>query len=141
MPSGSFVLTDAFVSINAVDLSDHVKQVRIRYGSELQEDTAMGDTTKSNAGGLLDWEAEVEFFQDYASSKVDATIFPLIGVATAVKFRPDKSDGVGATNPDFSGTGVIENYEPLRGSVGEMTMTTITIKPGGATPTLTRALS
>lgn len=140
MPAGTHVFTDAYVLINAVDLSDHVKSVRLTYGSELQEDTAMGDDTKSSASGLKDWTIEIEFYQDYAAGKVDATLFPLVGgAAVAFELRDDKSEVVGVNNPKFTGTGVVESYQPVGGSVGEMAMTSATLRPGGTTPTLTRA--
>lgn len=140
MPAGVHVFSDAFVSINAVDLSDHVKSVTLTYGAELQEDTAMGDDTKSNTSGLKDWTIEVELYQDYTAAKVDATLFPLVGgAAVALELRDDKSQAVAVDNPKFTGTGVVESYQPVGGSVGEIAMTKCTIRPGGATPTLTRA--
>jgi hypothetical protein len=140
MPAGTHIFSDAFVSINAVDLSDHVKSATLTYGADAQEDTAMGDTTKSNASGLKDWTIEVEFYQDYSAAKVDATLFPLVGgAAVAFELRDNKTQAVAVDNPKFTGTGIVESYQPVGGGVGEMAMTSCTLRPGGATPTLTRA--
>jgi len=46
------------------------------------DDTVMGDTTRSNIAGLLNWSIDVEFLQDFASAKVDATLFALVGSAS-----------------------------------------------------------
>jgi hypothetical protein len=132
----TFVFTDGFVSINAVDLSDHVKSVTLDYSAEPQDDSAMGDTTRSRTGGLKDWSVSVDFHQDYAAAKVDATLFSLVGTTTALIVRPDNSDGVSATNPNFTGTGLLESYNPAGGSLGEMAAATATFQAAG---TLTRA--
>lgn len=132
------VLTDAFVSINGVDLSDHVKSVTIDYSAEMLDDTVMGATTRTNKGGLKNWSIEIEFFQDFAASEVDATLFPLVGSTFTVIVRPVNGTAVGATNPNFTGTGILESYPPLGNAVGELATTSITIQPAGA---LSRATS
>lgn len=134
----TFVMTDAFVSINAVDLSDHVRSVTLSYSAELQDDTVMGDTTRSRTGGLKDWSLEVEFLQDYAASKVDATLFTLVGSTSTIIVRPDNSDGVSATNPNFTGTAILESYNPGTGSLGEMATATASFQAAGA---LSRAVA
>jgi len=131
------VLTDAFVSINAVDLSAHVRAVTVNYSSELQDDTNMADTTRVRLGGLLDWSFEVEFAQDFAAALVDATLFPLVGVTTTVLARPT-SAAVSATNPNYTGTGILETYPPLGNSVGELATTSVTFQAAGV---LSRAVA
>lgn len=131
-----YVFNDAFVSINGVDLSDHVKSVTLNYSAELQETTAMGDTTRNRIGGLKDWSIEVEMYQNFAAASVDATLFGLVGTTFSVIVRADKSDAVSATNPNYTGTGILESYPPIGGGVGEVAMTSVTIQAAGA---LTRA--
>jgi len=126
------VFTDAFVSINSVDLSDHVKSVTLDYSADMQEITAMGDTTHVNLGGLKNWSMSVEFNQDYAAAKVDATMFSIVGSSVTVIVRPVNTGGVSATNPNYTGTGVIESYNPVNASVGEVGAATVSIQPGGA---------
>jgi hypothetical protein len=136
----TLVFTDASVKVNTVDLSDHVKQVKLNYSAELQEATAMGNTSKARKGGLKDWSIEVEFYQDYAAAKVDATIFPLVGTQTAVELIPVKSVAVSATNPRYTGNGIVESYPPVAGGVGEMEMAPVTIQ-GSDGVALARATS
>lgn len=119
----NIILKNAYVMINAVDLSDHVKQVTLNYKAEMQDDTAMGDSGRSRLPGLLDWDADIEFFQDYAASKVDATLFPLVGAAAfAVKIQA-VSGTISATNPQYQGNAVLESYQPVGGAVGDNAMT------------------
>ena len=72
----TFVLYDASVSVAGTDLSDHVRSVTVDAGQNMVDDTVMADTFVSNAAGLATWSVTVEFLQDYASSKVDATLQP-----------------------------------------------------------------
>jgi hypothetical protein len=131
------VLTDASVVINSVDLSDHVKSITLNYAADMNDDSAMGDTTHSRIGGLLDWSMDIELQQDYAASKTDATLFALVGTTFTVTVKPTSS-AVSATNPSFSGTGILESYPPIAGAVGDEALASITIQSAG---TLTRATS
>lgn len=115
-------LYNASVVINGVDLSDHVKSVTINTGVNALDDTAMGDSTKSNLGGLLTWDITVDFEQDYASGKVDATLSPLVGSTTTIVCKPD-AGSVSSTNPSWTGTGLLTSYKPLGGSVGDLHLT------------------
>jgi hypothetical protein len=115
-----FVLTNAKVDINSVDLSDHVRSVQLEYQAELQDETAMGDGTRQRIAGLKDWSMTFEFNQDFAASKVDATLWPLVGgSAVTVAVRPVNA-AKSATNPEFTGSAVLESYGPVSNSIGEL---------------------
>ena len=116
------VLTDAFVSINAVDLSDHVASVTINEGAELKEATVMGDAGVRRLSGLKDWSMTVTFRQDFDAAKVDATLQPLVGGSSfAVAVRKSKTDAISATNPEYQGNGLIDGDLPvIAGDVGEV---------------------
>ena len=77
----------------------------------------MGNATKINLGGLLDWTINLDGLQDYDAS-VDALLSPLVGTTAAVIVRPD-SAGAGATNPSWTGTGLLTAYTPVGGNVGD----------------------
>lgn len=126
----TIVLVDASVTINSVDLSDHVRSVTISYSADMVEDTNMGDNTHLMLGGLKNWNIDVEFSQDYAASEVDATLFPLVGTTFTVDVKPT-SAAVSATNPKYTATGILESYNPIAGSVGELSTTSVTIQPAG----------
>ena len=133
----TFILTDASVSVNGVDLSDHVQSVAMDTGVEAKDDTAMGDTTRSGSGGLLTWGIEVTFLQDFAAAKVDATISGLVGSTTAVIVK-HTSSAVSATNPSWTGTGLVVSYNPVSGSVGDQSMATVSFSSSSP---LVRAVS
>ena len=127
----TIIYTNAFVSVNAVDLSDHVRQVTLTYEAELQDETAMGQGTRKNKPGLLNWSLEVEFFQDFAAGEVDATLYPLVGAAAfTVAVRPVNA-AISTTNPEYTGPAVLASYQPVSGSVGDMGMTPTSFQPAG----------
>jgi len=135
----TFVLYDAYLSVAGTDLSDHVRSVTVDAGQNMADDTAMGDAFVSNAAGLATWSVSVEFLQDYALSKVDATLEPLLGVGnTAALVVKPTSSSVSSTNPSYSGTGILESYNPIGGSVGDQAMASATFQSASA---LTRATS
>lgn len=133
----SLSFTDCFVSINAVDLSAHARSVTINYSAEMLDETAFADTTRINKGGLKNWSLEVEFNQDFAASAPDVSLFSLVGSTATVIVRPTSS-AVSATNPNYTGTGIIETYTPLGNSVGDLATASVTIQSAGA---LSRATS
>jgi len=135
----TFVYNDAYVSIAGVDLSDHVRSLTLDAGQTMLDDTAMGDAFASNAAGLATWSVTIELLQDFAASKVDATLQGELGIGntTALIFNPAGSTTATA-NPKYSGTGILESYNPLSGSVGDQAMCTATFQSASA---LARATS
>ena len=135
----TFVLYNASLTVAGVDLSDHVRSVTVDAGQNMADDTAMGDAFVSNTAGLATWSVSVELLQDYASSKVDATLEPLLGIGnTAALVVKPTSGSVSSTNPSYSGTGILESYNPIGGSVGDQAMASATFQSASA---LTRATS
>jgi len=133
----SLVLTDAYVSINSVNLSSFGRSVQFDYSAEQQDDTAFGDNTHSRLGGLKDWQATVEMNQDYAAGGPDATLFPIVGTVVAVEFRPT-SGSRSSTNPGYTGSALVQSYRPLGNSVGDAARCTVQLVAAG---TLTRSTS
>ena len=131
----TLVLTDAYVNLTgAGDISDYVKTVTLNISAEMLEDSAMGDTTKSKKAGLKDWSIDLDLYQDYASTLLDSDLFAMVGTTFTVAIRPT-SAAAAAANPEYTGTGILESFPPISGTVGEMAMTKIKILAAG---TLTR---
>lgn len=133
----TFVLTDAYISINSVDLSDWCTSVTLSVEVDEQEDTAFGDTYRSRLGGLKDWSLDLELNQDFAASAVEATLFSLLGTSTAVDIRAN-TNTVTATNPRYTGNVLVTQFSPIDGAVGDIATTSVSWPGNG---TLTRATS
>lgn len=133
----SFAFVDARVEINSVVFTGLVRSVTLNVEAEDLEDTAFGDTYRSRIGGLKDWSVDLEFNQDFAASMVDVTLFPLLGTVVTVKVRPTTA-AISATNPEYSGSVLVSEYNPLDGSVGDLATTSVSWPGAG---TLARATS
>ena len=135
------VLKNAYVKINTVDLSDKVREIHCPQSIAANPDTVMGDDTESHAPGLANWTVTLVFNQDFSSAKVDVTIAAAIAAGTFdIEIRAD-TGAVSATNPKWTGSGMITEYDAVGGAIGDHLIAPLTIVPGGATPTLTRGTS
>jgi hypothetical protein len=113
-----FVFKEAFLSIAASDLSDHVKSVTLNTGIETGDKTAMGNDTRQMKGGLKTWSITAAFHQDFAAGELDAVIAALTNNEAALEVRPTDA-AVSTTNPKWTGTGLLTAYTPFGGSVGD----------------------
>lgn len=128
----TLVYTDASIVVNSVNLSDHCRQLTLNYEAEMLDDTVMGTSgTRSSKPGLKNWGLDVEFLQDFAAANVDATLYPLVGAASFPVAVKPTSGAISATNPEYSGNSVLENYSPISGEVGTLAMTPATFRAGG----------
>ena len=125
----AIVLTNASITINSVDLSSLSNNVEITYEIESVEVTAFG-SNRSFTGGLQNNSVTVDIMQDFAATKTEATIFPLVGTTTTLVFKPT-SAVVGATNPSYTITGAyLASHTPISATVGELAMTSLTFTGG-----------
>ncbi len=126
----TIVITNASVVINSVDLSDHNKMVKIVISADMLEDTAMGATYHTMKPGLSKAQFDMEFYQDFASSKTDLTLRPLVGAAPFPLVI--KGNVSSATSNTFTMANVVVSgdYMPLNAGVGALDLVTITCVPG-----------
>jgi len=116
----AFTLTDAYISINGVVLSDHGNQIELTDSREKKDFTAFGATSKVWGKGLGDAGLTVTFFQDFAAGKIHATLQPLIGSTTPVTIEVRATSAArSATNPAFLMSALLFDYKMLQGAVGE----------------------
>lgn len=126
------VLTDAFVSVGGVDLSDRVASVTLNSTFDVVETTAFSSTAaKTRVAGLADNSVTLEFHQDYATSEVEQTIYPLLGTAAAVVVKPNGAS-TSAFNPSYTCSAIIAEWTPINGSVGELATASVTWPITGA---------
>jgi len=126
------VLTNAYITINGVNLSDHIASVTLTTNTDVVETTAFGSTARTRISGLFDNSVALEFHQDYAASSVEATIYPLVGAAsTAIVVKPNGST-TSATNPAYTFNALVSEWTPLNGAVGELATASVTWNIDGA---------
>jgi hypothetical protein len=125
------VLTDAKVTVNGVNLSDHIASVSLAMSTDVIETSAFSSAAaKTRVGGLQDNSVTLEFHQDFATSNVEATIYPLLGNTTTILVSPTST--VSATSPSYSFTALVSEWTPLNGGVGELATASVTWPISGA---------
>lgn len=135
------VLTDAKVTINGVNLSDHIASITLNESADVVETTAFSSTAaKTRVAGLRDNSVTLEFHQDFAANNVEATIngtSSLVGTVTTIVVQPT-SASVSATNPSYTFSALVSEWQSLSGSVGELSTASVTWPISGA---ITKATS
>ena len=132
-----FMLNNASVTINSVDLSSYVTSVTLSQSADSLETTAMGDSARTFIAGLTNGTIDIDFNADFAASKTEATIFPLVGTTTAVVVKPVDAS-VSATNPSYTFNVVVTEWDTLNGSIGELATHSVSWQIAGA---ITKATS
>lgn len=136
-----FVNKDIQVKVNSVDLTAFVTNVEVVKAVDSVESTAMSTTSTNGhtfVGGLQNNTVTISFNQDFAATKVHATLSPLVGSQTTVVVRPTSGVAAAGTNPDFTLTGALmSEYRPVTGAVGDLaTVGAITFTGGLITETV-----
>ena len=135
-----YVNKDIQVKVNTVDLTAYVTNVEVVNAVDAVEITAMSTTSTNGrtfTGGLQNNSVTINFNQDFAATKVHATLKGLVGVPTTVVVRPTSATAAAGTNPDFTVTSALmSEYRPVMGAVGDLaTVGAITFTGGLYTET------
>lgn len=130
------VLYNAAILVNSVDLSSRLKSLKVNFGQEIKEKTAMGDVAKNSIAGLATPSMEATFYIDRASGSVIQTLRPLIGVTVAnfpVIARWQNS-AASTSNEVYSMTSCINGgIDVLSGAVGDIETTNVKFACGSGT--------
>jgi hypothetical protein len=120
-----FLSNDVVVSLNSVDLSDHVTSATINRSFDELEVTAMGDTAHKFVKGLEASTITLDFLNDTAAGEVLATL--QAAWATTVALTLKQTDAAtSATNPLYSTTVLVNNTTDINGAVGDISTQSIT---------------
>lgn len=134
------VLRDASITINGVDLSNHISKATIQTEFDDVDFTSFGSTLKETGKGMGDGTMEFDVFQDFAAGSVDATLWPISQASTTVPVVVKPTSGaVSATNPSYTMQGLLMSYSPLDASVGDASTTSVSFQ-NGATSGIVRAI-
>ena len=132
------VSTNAYITVDGVDFSDHCREVRYNDGQETREVTAMGDTSKRFRAGLGTSSVEATFWGDVASSSISQKLQTLTTVtSTGFALRIRKVNTArGTSNPELQGDFVIDgDVNVFYERVGEVSELSVRFLPYSA-PTL-----
>lgn len=126
-----FVIRTPEITVNEVDLSSHVSSVTIEQTTDEVDVTGSKAKAKEILPGIPDATITLNFWQDFDAGSVDATLQPIYDAAeaTSVVVKPSEA-AVSATNPSYTMKGVLLNYSPLAGAIGEASATEVSFRNG-----------
>ena len=126
--------TNGYLTVNGVNLSDHVTAMSVETNRDEVDVTAMGAVQKVQMPGLGDATITVTFLMDYAAGSVDATLSPLSSTSTpfTVEARPVNA-ARSTTNPGYQMSALMYGYSPIGGSVGDALTVDVTFRNAAQT--------
>lgn len=119
------------VKINSVDISDHVSAVTLNRSFEELDVTAMGDLSRRFTKGLEASSVTLSIFNDLASSGVTSTLASAWGTTVTMVLIQDKNTAVGATNPLYTFSVLVNKTTDVNGNVGDMSTQDLTFTVNG----------
>ena len=116
-----YVMTSAQVLINGTAFSDHASSVTLQDTADKIDFTTFSASGYKQYGqGMKDATITCDFFSDFASSSIHATLQPLYagGGTFSIEIIPTSS-AVSATNPSATMTARLYSYSGIAGNVGD----------------------
>jgi hypothetical protein len=124
-----FVFTDAYLTINTIDLSSYVTSITLNYEKDSVEVTAMGATGHVMTGGLQNLSVAIEFNNDQAAAKVLETLYSATG--SGANTLVIKNATTGSPLPVFTiSNSYLAASTPVAGAVGELAKQSVTFTGG-----------
>jgi len=125
-----FLNNGVVLTVNAVDLSDHVTAVTINRTFDELEVTAMGDSGHKFVKGLEASSVTIDFLNDTASSEVLQTLQAVWGTSTTITMK-QSSAATSASNPLYTMSCLINGTTDINGSVADLSMQSLTLNVNG----------
>ena len=125
-----FLNNGVVLTVNAVDLSDHVTAVTINRTFDELEVTAMGYSGHKFVKGLEASSVTIDFLNDTASSEVLQTLQAVWGTSTTITIK-QTSAATSATNPLYTMSCLINGTTDVNGSVADLSMQSVTFNVNG----------
>jgi hypothetical protein len=101
------------LKIATVDLSAYVTSITLTQTFDEVETTAMGATAHQFSKGLEASTLTVDFLNDWAAAQVQATLQAAYGTSVTAIVIPVKGTSVGATNPTYTMSILVNNLTPV----------------------------
>jgi len=125
-----FLNNGVVLTVNSVDLSDHVTAITINRNFDELEVTAMGDSGHKFVKGLEASSITIDFLNDTAASEVLQTLQGVWGTSTTITVK-QTSAATSAANPLYTMTCLINGTTDINGSVADLGMQSVTFNVNG----------
>lgn len=120
-----FLSNGVVVTLNSVDLSDHVTSATINRVFEELEITAMGDSSRRYTKGLETSTITLDFLNDTAAGEVLQTLQGAWGTTVPLTLKQTNAV-ISSTNPEYQTTILVNNTTDINGAVGDISSQSIT---------------
>ena len=121
-----FLSNGVVVTLNSVDLSDHVTSATINRVFEELEVTAMGDSSRRYTKGLETSTIQLDFLNDTATGEVLQTLQGAWGTTVPITLK-QTSSAISASNPEYQTTVLVNNTTDINGAVGDISTQSTTL--------------
>ena len=125
-----FMSNGVVLTVNAVDLSNHVTSCTINRSFDELEVTAMGDSGHKFVKGLEASSITIDFLNDTATSNVLQTLQAAWGTNVTVTVK-QTSAATSATNPLYTMTCLVNSTTDINGAVGDLSTQSLTFNVSG----------
>ena len=125
-----FMSNGVVLTVNAVDLSNHVTSCTINRSFDELEVTAMGDSGHKFVKGLEASSITIDFLNDTATSNVLQTLQAAWGTNVTVTAK-QTSAATSATNPLYTMTCLVNSTTDINGAVGDLSTQSVTWNVSG----------
>ena len=125
-----FMSNGVVLTVNAVDLSNHVTSCTINRSFDELEVTAMGDSGHKFVKGLEASSITIDFLNDTATANVLQTLQAAWGTNVTVTAK-QTSAATSATNPLYTMTCLVNNTTDINGAVGDLSTQSLTFNVSG----------
>jgi hypothetical protein len=125
-----FLNNGVVLTVNAVDLSNHVTSVTLNRTFDELEVTAMGDSGHKFVKGLEASSITIDFLNDTATANVLQTLQAAWGTNVTVTVK-QTSAATSATNPLYTMTALVNNTTDINGAVGDLGTQSVTWNVSG----------
>jgi hypothetical protein len=130
---GVKLATNAAPTTPSIDISSYVTNAVINQIVDELEVTAMGDTAHKFVAGLQSGTFSIDFINDWAASQVNETLSAAFGKTLAVSVITVKGTAVGATNPTYQFSILVNNLTPIgQGGVSEIATSSLSFTVNSA---------
>jgi hypothetical protein len=121
-----YLSNDVQVTLNSVDLSDHVTSATINRVFDELEVTSMGDVSHVFVKGLEASTIVLDFLNDTATDNVLQTLQAVWGTTVALTLK-QTSGATSATNPLYSTTVLVNNTTDINGAVADISVQSLSL--------------
>ena len=127
------VLTDANILFASNDISQYVTSVSLSTSYDVIDTTGISTTgaARTRVAGLADNSITLEFNQDFADNALEElingtnTTNGTVGLVVAMQVKPT-SAATSASNPKWTFSALVSEWQPLSGAVGELATASVT---------------